>query len=137
MTIIINTKDSVMGTARAMVDILYDHMDRGARTVDTPTFSLEWQLGEQRLGDSCKDQVLTFRNFDLRRAHAKRAVTGHFIATIIRGRFPMPRVLISYLHFKAPPFNMCGVLMQLHFQPYQIAQRLDYWHVVDGQGQLL
>ncbi len=120
-----------------MVDILYDHMDRGVHTIDTPTFGLEWQLSEQRLGDSCKNKVLTLSKYDLRRAQSKRAVTVHFIAGIIRGRYPMPRTAIDYLHFKAPPFNLKGVLMQLHFNPYQIGQRLDYWHVVDRQGELL
>ncbi|NKL08399.1 hypothetical protein GFL39_26375 [Rhizobium leguminosarum bv. viciae] len=137
MTIMTDAKDGVMGTARTMVDILYDHMDRGVQTIDTPTFGLRWHLGEQRLGDGCKDQVLTLTHYDLRRAQSKRAVTAHFIATIIRGRYPMPRKPLSFLHFKAPPFNVRGVLMQLHFNPYQIGSRLDYWHVVDGQGELL
>lgn len=132
-----NPREGVMGTARGMVDILYDHMDAGRRTIDNPTFGLEWQLGPQRLSNGCEDQVLTIKNYDLRRANSKRAVTAHFVTTIIRGRWPMPRIPFAFLHFYAPPFNLKGVLIAKHFHPYRIGSREDYWHVVDGQGELL
>lgn len=137
MTIITNTREGVMSTARGMVDILYDHMDAGRRTIDNPTFGLTWQLGAMRLSNGCEDDVLTIQGYDLRRANSKRAVTSRFVSTIIRGQYPMPRKKFAFLHFWAPPFNLKGVLMAQHFHPYRIGSREDYWHVVDGQGELL
>jgi hypothetical protein len=136
MITITNTRDGVMTTARTMVEILYDHMDRDQHTIDLPAFGLTWRLGDHRLGDSCKDEVLTIRDFQIRRANAKRAVAAHFVRTIIRGK-PIPRQKIAYLHFWTPPFNLKGVLMGQHFNPYRIGGREDFWHVVDGQGELL
>jgi hypothetical protein len=120
-----------------MVEIIYDHMDAGRQKIDNPTFGLTWQFGSMRLSNGCEDNVLTIRDYDLRRANSKRAVTAHFVRTILRGAHPMPRIPFAFLHFWAPPFNLKGVLIQHHFHSYRIGSREDYWHVVDGQGELL
>ncbi|MBY3231832.1 hypothetical protein [Rhizobium laguerreae] len=137
MTIITDPKEGVMGAARAMVEILYDHMDRGAGRIDLPAFTLTWRLGEHRLGDSCKGQVLTIEDFAIHRGANRWTIARMFAATIIRGRYPMPRIPIAFLHYQAPKLALVDCLKALHFQPYRIGDRLDFWHVVDGQGELL
>ena len=137
MTILTNPREGVMGAGRTMVEILYDHMDRSEHIIDLPAFSLEWHLGDQRLGDGCKDQVLTIENFEIHRGANRWPVIRHFVATVIRGRYPMPRTPIAYLHFREPGLGLHSLLRDMHFNPYHLGDRLDFWHVVDGQGELL
>ena len=137
MTIITDPRQSVMGAARIMVDLLYDHMDRRVDTIDLPAFTLTWHYGDQRLGDGCKDQVLTIESFEIHRGANKWPVVRSFVATIIRGRYPLPRIPIAYLHFREPGLGFQSLLRDMHFQPYHLGERLDFWHVVDGQGELL
>ncbi len=137
MDVINKISDGAMSAAAGMVDILYDHMDQRHQKVDNPTFGLTWHLGAMRLSNGCEDDVLTIEGFELRRANNKKAITAAFITTIIRGRFPLPRHKIAFLHFWAPHPELKEALRAQHFHPYRIGSREDYWHVVDGQGDLL
>ncbi|MBX4919996.1 hypothetical protein HJA76_09775 [Rhizobium bangladeshense] len=80
--------------------------------------------------------MLTVEDFAIYRGASRWTLARMFAATIIRGRFPMPRIPIAFLHYQAPKLAL-GDCLKLHFKPYRIGEPLDYWHVVDGQGELL
>jgi hypothetical protein len=122
--------------AQLFVGAIDRNHDRGSATVVNGAFVIHWRYGEHRLGDSCKDHVLTITHCEITRGYNRPRCLYWFILHFLQSN-PAPRIPIAFLHFESPAEELIRALRNHHFNPYRIGDRLDFWHQVTGQKELL
>ena len=120
--------------ARHLTEMVLEALAGGSRRLQNASADIAWKFGEQRLGDACRDRVLTIEHFVLHR-HVSGALR-HFTSNLVTNEPPSP-VKIDFIHFYAPLPGEAEVLKLLHFNRYLIGERVDYWHAVTFQKDLI
>ncbi|OWZ90390.1 hypothetical protein B9J07_27780 [Sinorhizobium sp. LM21] len=120
--------------AHHLTEMVLEALAGGSHRLRNASADIAWTFGERRLGDACRDRVLTIEHFVLH-----RGVSGalrHFALNLVCNE-PASPVKIDFIHFLAPDPYEIRVLRDIHFNRYQIGDRLDYWHAVTFQRELI
>ncbi|MBD9511591.1 hypothetical protein IB265_33075 [Ensifer sp. ENS10] len=112
--------------------------DRGrSGHISNSRFNLVYTFGDRRLGNAAAvPQVLTITKFWIHPDFSRQGNATEMIRIILEGD-PAPRIPIKFLHFCGCNDDMARICSRLHFHRYQIGDRLDYWHAVTGQKELI
>lgn len=112
------------GTLVAKVGIIAD-----------PDYHMAYRFGDRRLGDVCRDRVLTIQAIEIAEEIRRTGIVTEFVERLLF-QDPSPNIPLAYLHFQECGPDMSRLLERLNFHKHPVGPGQDYWHEVTGQKEL-